>query len=87
MPSAIQPAIYDPSLAENNLWIETEDAYDMARRLAREEGLLVGVSAAANVVAAQRIAQNLNKRGEPGTIVTILCDGGIKYMSESFWND
>jgi cysteine synthase B len=87
MPSAIRPAIYDPSLAEDNIWIETEDAYAMARRLAREEGLLVGVSAAANVVAAQRIAESLNERGEPGTIVTVLCDGGIKYMSESFWND
>jgi S-sulfo-L-cysteine synthase (O-acetyl-L-serine-dependent) len=87
MPSAIRPAIYDSSLAEDNIWIETEDAYVMARRLAREEGLLVGVSAAANVVAAQRVAENVEKRGESGTIVTVLCDGGIKYMSESFWND
>lgn len=87
MPTSIQPAIYDPSLADDNIWIETEDAYTMARRLAREEGLLVGISAAANVVAAHRVAADLESRQETGTIVTILCDGGIKYMSESFWND
>lgn len=87
MPTSIQPAIYEPSLADDNIWIETEDAYTMARRLAREEGLLVGISAAANVVAAQRVAEDLESRQEIGTIVTILCDGGIKYMSESFWND
>ena len=57
MPSAIKPGIYDPTLADDNYWVKTEDAYDMARRLAREEGLLVGVSAAANVLAAHRIAQ------------------------------
>ena len=53
MPTAIVPGIYDDSLAGDNLWIETEDAYEMARRLAREEGLLVGISAARNVVAAR----------------------------------
>jgi S-sulfo-L-cysteine synthase (O-acetyl-L-serine-dependent) len=87
MPTSIQPAIYDRSLADDNIWIETEEAYTMAKRLAREEGLLVGISAAANVVAAQRVAEDLESRQESGTIVTILCDGGIKYMSESFWND
>jgi cysteine synthase B len=87
MPTAIQPAIYDPHLADNNLWVETEDAYAMARRLAREEGLLVGISAAANVLAASRIAEEVSNRGETGLVVTILCDGGQKYLSESFWND
>jgi cysteine synthase B len=87
MPSAIKPAIYDPNLADNNLWIETEDAYEMARRLAREEGLLVGISAAANVLAAQSVANEMRARGESGLVVTILCDGGGKYLSESFWND
>lgn len=87
MPTAIKPAIYDPSLADDNLWIETEDAYEMARRLAREEGLLVGISAAANVVAAAQIAESLAEQGQSGLIVTILCDGGQKYLSESFWND
>lgn len=87
MPTSLKPAIYDPNLADGNIWIETEDAYAMARRLAREEGLLVGVSAAANVLAATRIAEELSNEGQTGTVVTILCDGGQKYLSESFWND
>jgi cysteine synthase B len=87
MPTAIKPAIYDASLADDNLWIETEDAYAMARRLAREEGLLVGISAAANVVAATQVAESLAAQGQSGLVVTILCDGGQKYLSESFWND
>jgi S-sulfo-L-cysteine synthase (O-acetyl-L-serine-dependent) len=87
MPSAIKPAIYDENAADDNLWIDTEDAYEMARRLAREQGLLVGISAAANVVAARQLAQQLSARGEKGVIVTVLCDGGNKYLSEHFWND
>lgn len=87
MPSSIQPGIYEPELADENLWIETEDAYATARRLAREEGLLVGISAAANVVAATRIAEHLSNEGRSGVIVTILCDGGQKYLTEHFWND
>jgi S-sulfo-L-cysteine synthase (O-acetyl-L-serine-dependent) len=87
MPTAIKPRIYNPDLADDNMWVETEDAYAMARRLAREEGLLVGISAAANVVASMRVAEELADRGEEGVIATILCDGGQKYLSESFWND
>ncbi len=87
MPSSIKPGIYDSHLADDNLWVETEDAYAMARRLAREEGLLVGVSAAANVVAAARVAQRLSDEGREGVIVTVLCDGGQKYLSEHFWNE
>ncbi len=87
MPSSIKPGIYDPGLADDNLWIETEEAYATARRLAREEGLLVGISAAANVVAATRVAEKLSKEGQSGVVVTILCDGGQKYLSEHFWND
>jgi cysteine synthase B len=87
MPSAIKPRIYDASLADDNLWIDTEDAYDMTRRLARKEGLLVGISAAANVVAATRVAESLSNKGRSGVVVTILCDGGQKYLSEDFWND
>lgn len=87
MPASLKPGIYDPELADDNLWIETEDAYDMARRLAREEGLLVGISAAANVLAATRVAEQVSKEGQQGIVVTILCDGGQKYLSESFWND
>jgi len=87
MPTAIVPAIYDPGLADDNLWLETEDAYAMCRRLAREEGLLVGISSGANVVAARRLGKQLVEAGETGVIVTILCDGAEKYMSEKFWND
>ncbi|HZS56822.1 MAG TPA: cysteine synthase family protein [Bryobacteraceae bacterium] len=87
LPSSIVPRIYDPSLVSENIWIETEDAYEMVRRLAREEGLLVGISAAANVLAATRMAERLSKEGEHATLVTVLCDGGQKYLSESFWND
>lgn len=87
MPTALKPAIYDPTLADDNLWIETEDAYEMARNLARQEGLLVGISAAANVVAAARVAESLADKKQSGLVVTILCDGGQKYLSESFWND
>jgi cysteine synthase B len=87
MPTSIQPGIYDPELADHNLWVETEDAYEMARKLARQEGLLVGISAAANVLAASRIAEELSNKGQHGAVVTILCDGGQKYLSESFWND
>jgi cysteine synthase B len=87
MPSSLKPRIYDPYLADENLWIETEDAYLMARRLAHDEGLLVGVSAAANVLAASRLAERLATQDRSGIIVTVLCDGGQKYLSESFWND
>jgi cysteine synthase B len=87
MPSSIQPGIYEPDLADENLWIETEDAYAEARRLAREEGLLVGISAAANIVAATRVAGSLSNEGRDGLVVTVLCDGGHKYLSEHFWND
>jgi cysteine synthase B len=87
MPTAIVPRIYDPSLADGNLWLETEDAYAMCRTMAREEGLLVGISSGANVVAARTIGRQLVDAGEPGIIVTILCDGAAKYLSEEFWND
>lgn len=87
MPASLKPGIYDPDLADDNLWIETEDAYEMARRLAREEGLLVGISAAANVLAATRIAEQESNNCRQSVVVTILCDGGQKYLSESFWND
>ena len=83
MPTAIVPGIYDESLADDNLWIETEDAYRMARRLARQEGILVGISAGANVHGALQLAERIKQ----GVIVTILCDGAEKYLSEPFWND
>jgi len=87
MPTAIVPAIYDPTLADDNLWIETEDAYAMTRWLGRHEGLLVGMSSGANVHAARAVGKKLATAGESGVVVTMLCDGATKYLSESFWND
>src|SRR3974390_563666 len=86
LPSAIVPRIYDPSLADDNLEISTESAHAMARRLAREQGLLVGVSAAAAVVGSLEVAGRL-KKPQVATIVTILCDSGDKYLSERFWEE
>jgi S-sulfo-L-cysteine synthase (O-acetyl-L-serine-dependent) len=87
MPTAIVPGIYDPSLADDNLWIETEDAYRMTRWLGRHEGLLVGMSSGANVHAAREIGRRLAAEGRTGVIVTVLADGATKYLSEPFWND
>jgi len=86
MASAIVPKIYDPSLADADLGISTEDAYAMAKRLAREEGLLVGISAAAAVVGCLQLARGL-KKNEHAVFVTILCDSGDKYLSERFWQE
>ena len=86
LPSANVPRIYDPSLADENLQISTEAAHGMARRLAREHGLLVGVSSAAAVVGSLQVAEGL-KKNQPATIVTILCDSGDKYLSERFWDE
>ena len=86
MASAIVPKIYDPSLADQDLAISTEEAYAMAKRLAREEGLLVGVSAAAAVVGCLQIGRQV-KINEHAVIVTILCDSGDKYLSERFWRE
>ena len=85
MPSAMVPPIYDPTLADASLDVATEKAFAMCRRLAREEGILVGPSAAANVVAAVRVAREMTDR--PATIVTILCDGGGRYLSQPFWDE
>ncbi|MBV8819709.1 MAG: cysteine synthase family protein [Acidobacteriaceae bacterium] len=87
MPTAIVPGIYDPTLADDNVWIDTDDAYEMTRRMAREEALLVGISSGANLVAARKVGRKLVDAGESGVIVTILCDGAEKYLSEPFWDD
>lgn len=87
MPSSIVPGIYDPSLADGNLWVETEDAQSMVRQMARREGLLVGVSSGGNVTAALQVGRGMAARGETGLIVTILCDSADKYLSEHFWDE
>jgi cysteine synthase B len=86
MAAAIVPKIYDSALADLDLGIATEDAYRMAKRLAREEGLLVGISAAAAVVGCLEVARQLPP-GEAAVFVTILADSGDKYLSERFWTE
>lgn len=83
MPTAIKPGIYNPAVADQNLEIATEDAYIMTLRLAREEGLLVGVSSGAALVAALKVADRLSS----GVVVTIFPDSGDKYLSERFWDE
>ena len=80
--TAIVPGIYDPELINETVTVRTEDAQKMTVRLAREEGLFVGVSSGANVLAALRLAREL-----PGgsVVVTVLCDGGERYLSEDIW--
>ena len=82
MATAIVPGIYDPSVADEDIAISTEDAYAMTLRLARDEGLLVGVSAGAAMVASLKVA----KQAQRGVIVTIFPDSGDKYLSERFWD-
>jgi cysteine synthase B len=81
MPTALVPRIYDPSLADENLEISTEEAQRMVVRLAREEGLFAGLSSGAALVAALQVARNMDR----GTIVTLFPDSGDKYLSEKFW--
>jgi S-sulfo-L-cysteine synthase (O-acetyl-L-serine-dependent) len=86
MASAIVPKIYDAKLADEDIGISTEEAYRMAKRLAREEGLLVGISASAAVAGCLQVARKLGQ-GERAVFVTILCDSGDKYLSERFWEE
>ena len=87
MASAIVPQIYDPSLADANIDMPTETAYDMVKNLARNQGLLVGISAAAAVAASLQIGEQEASAGREAVIVTILCDSAEKYMSERFWQE
>ncbi len=87
MATAIVPPIYDGSLADENIFMETERAYDMARELGRKDGLLVGVSAAGAVATSLQIAEREAKAGREAIIVTILCDSADKYLSERFWRE
>jgi S-sulfo-L-cysteine synthase (O-acetyl-L-serine-dependent) len=81
MESAIVPGIYDPALADQDIRVGTEEAYDMTRRLAQEEGLLVGISSGANLAGALKVAR------EHAIVVVVLCDGGERYLSERFWEN
>ena len=81
MESAIVPGIYDPALADEDVRVGTEEAYDMTRRLAQEEGLLVGISSGANLAGALKVARR------EAVIVVVFCDGGERYLSERFWEN
>lgn len=87
MATSIVPKIYDPKLADRELEVKTEAAYSMAKQLAREEGLLVGISAAAAVAASLRIAQEEAAAGRSPVIVTVLPDSADKYLSDRFWEE
>jgi len=86
MATALVPKIYDPGVADQAMIVHTEDAYDMARRLAREEALLVSPSASAALVGSMQVAASLGK-SEPAVIVAIFPDAAEKYLSERFWDD
>ncbi len=84
MPSSILPQIYDTAVADDNIFISTEESYAMIKRLAREEGLLVGISAAAAMVGSLMVAEDVER---DSVIVTIFPDGGDRYLNERFWED
>ena len=86
MPTALVPGIYDASLADENIEIETETAYRAVKRLIREEGMLVGVSSGAAIAACIEVARAI-PRERPAMIVTIFPDNGEKYLSERFWEE
>jgi cysteine synthase B len=83
LPTSIVPGIYDSSVPDENIEVSTEESYAMTLRLAREEGLLVGISSGASLVAALKLAKEV----QSGVIVTIFPDSGDKYLSERFWNE
>jgi cysteine synthase B len=84
LPTSKMPGIFDPTLADEKVEVQTEAAQAMTVRLAREEGLFVGVSSGANVLAALSLARSLPPKS---VVVAILCDGGERYMTERFWAD
>jgi len=83
--SSLVPAIYDPGAHDRTMKITTEDGWDMADRLAREEGLHVGHSSGANVFAALKIAEEAQARGQGGCVVAIVCDRGDRYFAPMKW--
>ena len=86
MPTALRPAIYDDTLADENLEVSTEQSYRLVKRLAQEEGLLVSPSAAAALLGCFAVAKRLAP-GERAKIVTVFADNASKYLSERFWDE
>jgi cysteine synthase B len=88
MATAMVPGIYDPEIADEQIEISTESAHDMVLKLSRHEGLLIGPSSGANLVAAMKIAERLHRDGnEEAVVVTICCDSAAKYLSDRWWAD
>ncbi len=87
MPTAIKPGIYDEFFPDRQLGVSTEATHAMARRLAHEEGYLVGISAATAMVGALQVAEELAERGESGVVVTLFPDSAAKYLHEAFWQE
>ena len=83
MQSAVVPGIYDASIADTTLEVSTEEAHAMMKRLAKEEGLFLGISSGANLAAALKIATTITS----GVVVTVLCDDGSRYLSEDIWEE
>ena len=86
MATAIVPGIYDAMLADVAAEIETEAAYAMARRMAREEGILLGISGGAALAVAERTAREV-PAGRDAVIVAVLPDSGSRYLSDRFWDE
>jgi cysteine synthase B len=82
MATAIVPGIYDPTLADEDIGVSTEEAFELTRRLARA-GIFVGISSGANLAGALQVARNASD----AVVVVVFCDGGEKYLSERFWDD
>jgi cysteine synthase B len=86
LPTAIVPGIYDPGVPDRQIGIETDEAFDLVRRLARVEGFFAGTSTGAALAGSLLVARELAARGEAGVIVAIAPDGGLKYLSNGLWS-
>lgn len=86
MPTALRPAIYDNTLADENIEVSTEQSYRLVKGLAQEEGLLVSPSAAAALLGCFAVAKKLAS-GERAKIVTVFADNASKYLNERFWDE
>jgi cysteine synthase B len=87
MESSIVPTIFDPEFPDERRWVSTEAAQRMVRRAAREEGLLLGISAGAALHCALEVAREASRNGESQRVITIFPDGAEKYLSERFWEE